>query len=73
METHHILDRLRTAFDPLGVLSSQNLPQKSSPKTAEAASILGMADLVNFTKKIKLMEMIFELLKLSPFVDECLI
>ena len=47
METHNILERLRTAFDPLGVLSSPTSAGKSSPKTAEAASILGMADLVN--------------------------
>jgi hypothetical protein len=46
METHHILERLRTAFDPLGVLSSPTSAGKSSPKTAEAASVLGMADLV---------------------------
>jgi len=46
METHNILERLRTAFDPLGVLSSPTSAGKSSPKTAEAASILGMADLV---------------------------
>ena len=45
METHHILDRLRSAFDPLGVLSSPN-SGKTSPKIAEAASILGMADMV---------------------------
>ena len=45
METHHILERLRTAFDPLGVLSPPN-PGKTSPKIAEASSILGMADMV---------------------------
>jgi hypothetical protein len=52
VETNQILDRLRAAFDPLGVVSSASasassgpLP-KTSPKIAEASSVLGMADLV---------------------------
>ena len=42
-EIQQILDRLRSAFDPLGVVSS---PSSATPKLAEAASVLGMADLV---------------------------
>lgn len=47
IEVNSILESLKNAFDPLGVLSSgESSSKKVTPKSAEAASVIGMADTV---------------------------